>query len=176
SCREDMTLDPDTAHPELVLSEDGKTLRQTNTRQDLPDNPERFDTWLCMLGREGFTSRRHWWEVQVGEGRWWAVGVARESVSRKGVIIFSPEEGVWGVRRWVGHYEALAAPDRTPLSLDRVPSRVGVYLDCTLGQVSFLDADTRALIFTFSPASFAGGRIRPWFLVEFGEIRLSRSQ
>ncbi|XP_059571006.1 butyrophilin subfamily 1 member A1, partial [Alligator mississippiensis] len=170
--KEDVTLDPDTAHPDLVLSEDGKSVRWTDTRQDLPDNPERFDTRRCVLGREGFTSGRHWWEVEVGEGRWWAVGVARESVRRKGWIRFSPKAGIWGVRCYWGEYEALTAPDPTPLPLDRVPSRVGVYLDCTLGRVSFLDADTRALIFTFPPASFAGGRIRPWFWVGDGEIWL----
>ncbi|XP_059570934.1 butyrophilin subfamily 1 member A1 [Alligator mississippiensis] len=173
--KEDVTLDPDTAHPELV-SEDGKSVRWTGAWQDLPNNPERFDTWCCVLGREGFTSGRHWWEVEVGEGRLWAVGVARESVRRKGVIIYSTEEGVWAVLCWMGHYVALTAPDPTPLSVDWAPSRVGVYLDCTLGRVLFLDADTGAPIFTFPPASFAGGRIRPWFLVEEGEIRLRRCQ
>ncbi|XP_014381277.2 butyrophilin subfamily 1 member A1-like [Alligator sinensis] len=176
--KEDVTLDPDTAHPELVLSEDGKRVKRTVTRQDLPDNLERFDTWCCVLGREGFTSGRHWWEVEVevGEGGWCAVGVARDSVRRKGWIRFSPKKGVWGVRRYWGKYEALTAPHRTPLPLDRAPSRVGMYLDCTLGRVSFLNADTGALIFTFPPASFAGGRIRPWFWVQDGEIRLRRRQ
>ncbi|XP_059570028.1 LOW QUALITY PROTEIN: butyrophilin subfamily 3 member A3-like [Alligator mississippiensis] len=176
--KEDVTLYPDTAHLYLILSQDGKSARRTDTRQDLPDNPERFDSWRCVLGHEGFTSGRNWWEVKVGvgEGGYWAVGVARESVGRKGGISFSPEEGVWAMRRCWNQYEALTAPDRTSLPLDRAPSRVGVYLDCTLGQVSFLDADTGAPIFTFPPASFAGGRIRPWFVVEKGEIRLSQRQ
>ncbi|XP_059570995.1 butyrophilin subfamily 1 member A1 [Alligator mississippiensis] len=176
ACREDVTLDPDTAHPYLVLSEDGKSVRWTHTWQDLPGNPKRFDTQSCVLGREGFTSGRHWWEVEVGEQGWWAVGVARDSVKRKGEISFSPEEGVWAMQRWGGHYDALTAPDRTPLSLHWVPSRVRVCLDCTLGRVSFLDADTEAPIFTFPPASFAGGRIRPWLWVWDGEINLRHCQ
>ncbi|XP_059570381.1 butyrophilin subfamily 1 member A1 [Alligator mississippiensis] len=176
ACQEDVTLDPDTAHHELILAEDGKSVRQTDTRQDLPDNPERFDLARCVLGHEGFTSGRHWWEVEVGKGASWAVGVARDSVRRKGLISFSPEEGVWAVWCYTGEYMALTAPDPTPLTLDRAPSRVGVCLDCTLGRVSFLDADTEASIFTFPPASFEGGRIRAWFLVWDGEMKFSRRQ
>ncbi|XP_025050485.1 butyrophilin subfamily 1 member A1-like isoform X1 [Alligator sinensis] len=174
--KEDVTLDPDTAHRYLVLSEDGKSVRWTHKWQRLLNNPERFHSWRCVLGREGFTSGRHWWEVEVGKGMYWAVGVVRESVRRKGGISFSPEEGVCAVLRYWGEYEALTAHRRTCLPLDRVPSRVGVYLDCTLGQVSFLDAVTGAPIFTCLPASFVGDRIRPCFWVQFGEINLRHHQ
>ncbi|XP_059570077.1 E3 ubiquitin-protein ligase TRIM15-like [Alligator mississippiensis] len=157
-----VTLDPDTANPHLVLSADRRSVRWTNKRQQLPDNPERFDVNQCVLGREGFTSGRHCWEVEVWQ-RDWAVGVTRESVRRKGGIRFSPEEGIWAVQRCGDQVWALTAPAPTPLSLRRAPRRVRVCLDCAGGQVSFLDADTKAPIFTFPPASFAGGRIRPWF-------------
>ncbi|CAM5157542.1 unnamed protein product [Eretmochelys imbricata] len=89
-----VTLDPDTAHPELVLSEDQKSVRRGDTWQDLPNNPERFDTELCVLGCEGVTSGRHCWEVEVGDGQYWAVDLARESVRRKGWINYNPEGSV----------------------------------------------------------------------------------
>uniref|UniRef100_A0A8C0HGE7 Uncharacterized protein n=1 Tax=Chelonoidis abingdonii TaxID=106734 RepID=A0A8C0HGE7_CHEAB len=147
-----VTLDPDTAHPQLVLSEDRKRVRRRDTRQQLPNKPERFDTWGCVLGCEGFTSGRHCWEVEVGDGRYWAVGVARESVRRKRQISLSPEGGIWAVGRWWGQFWALTSPE-TPLPLSRVPSRMRVCLDCDRGQVTFIDAGDEAPIFTFPPGS-----------------------
>ncbi|CAM4653657.1 unnamed protein product [Lepidochelys olivacea] len=156
-----VTLDPDTAHPQLVLSEGGKSVRWGNTRQRLPDTPERFDSVRWVLGCEGFTAGRHCWEVEVGGWGYWAVGVARESVGRKGGISLSPEGGIWAVERWWGQFRALTSP-RTPLPLSRAPSRIRVCLDCGRGQVTFIDAGDEAPIFTFPPGSVPGERIRPW--------------
>ncbi|XP_044840103.1 zinc finger protein RFP-like [Mauremys mutica] len=120
-----VTLDPDTAHPNLVLSEDWKSVRWGDTRQHLPDNPERFDTEPWVLGCEGFTSGRPCWEVEVGAGRYWAVGVARESVGRKGRISLSPEGGIWAVEQWLGQFRALSSPvTLLPLTIDRSDGRV----------------------------------------------------
>ncbi|XP_065421082.1 zinc finger protein RFP-like isoform X2 [Chrysemys picta bellii] len=162
-----VTLDPDTAHPQLVLSEDGKRVRWGDKRQQLPNNPERFDTDLCVLGCGGFTSGRHCWEVEVGSGQYWAVGVARESVRRKGQISHSPEWGIWAVRQCGDQFWVLTSPV-TPLPLSRVPSRIRVCLDCDRGQVTFIDAGDEAPIFTFPPGSVPGERIRPWFWVWVG--------
>ncbi|XP_077690422.1 butyrophilin subfamily 1 member A1-like [Eretmochelys imbricata] len=162
-----VTLDPDTAHPQLVLSEDGKSVRGGDTRQQLPDNPGRFDTERYVLGCEGFTAGRHCWEVEVGGGRFWAVGVARESVGRKGRISCSPEGGIWAVQWWWDQFRALSSP-ATPLPLSRAPSRIRVCLDCGRGQVTFIDAGAEAPIFTFPPGSVPGERIRPWLWVGWG--------
>ncbi|XP_067391488.1 zinc finger protein RFP-like [Emydura macquarii macquarii] len=162
-----VTLDPDTAHAELILSADGKSVRRADTRQDLPNNPERFDSAYCVLGCEGFTSGRHCWEVEVGGGLYWAVGVARESVRRKGGISHYSVEGIWAVK-WVwDKIHALTSPV-TRLPLHRVPSRIRVCLDCDRGQVTFFDAGDQAPIFTFPPAFLPGGRIRPWLWVRPG--------
>ncbi|XP_067424268.1 E3 ubiquitin-protein ligase TRIM7-like [Emydura macquarii macquarii] len=164
-----VTLDPDTAHPRLVLSVDRRSVRW-GRRQDLPNTPERFDTEPCVLGCEGFTSGRCYWEVEVGDGQCWAVGMARESVRRKGWISFTPEQGIWAVQCREGQCWALTSPEPgTPLSLSRAPCRIRVYLDYEGGQVAFFDAGNGDPIFTFPPASFAGERLRPLF-----EFKLQR--
>uniref|UniRef100_A0A8C0IRD2 Zinc finger protein RFP-like n=1 Tax=Chelonoidis abingdonii TaxID=106734 RepID=A0A8C0IRD2_CHEAB len=146
-----------------ILEGDRKRVRCGDTWQDLPDNPERFDSRACVLGCEGFTSGRHYWEVEVGDGKYWAVGVARESMRRKGEIRCCPEDGIWAVERQDNQCQVLTTPEPTLLS--RVPSRIRVCLDCEWGQVTFIDAGHEAPIFTFPPGSFKEERIRPLFWV-----------
>ncbi|XP_071880832.1 butyrophilin subfamily 1 member A1-like [Anas platyrhynchos] len=170
-----VTLNPHTAHPELILSEDHRSVRWQMIRQKVPDTPERFDFWCCVLGHEEFREGRHWWEVKV-EGELemyscWAVGVAKESVERKGKINMDPEEGIWALLYQQGHLTPLRST-RTPLPLSPVPTRIWVCLDCTQQQVSFINADNGFEIFTFTAASFNGESIRPWFWLETLGIQL----
>ncbi|KYO21512.1 hypothetical protein Y1Q_0001699 [Alligator mississippiensis] len=119
-----VTLDPDTANPQLLLSADRRSVRLADAPQQLPDNPERFDSELCVLGHEGFISGRHCWEVEVQQGIFWAMGVAKESVRRKGKIHLRPEDGIWAVQRRFHQFQALTAPTPIPLSEHQVPNRV----------------------------------------------------
>ncbi|XP_061279154.1 E3 ubiquitin-protein ligase TRIM7 isoform X3 [Bos javanicus] len=144
----ELTLDPDTANPRLILSLDLKSVRLGQQAQDLPSHPRRFDTNTRVLASCSFSSGRHHWEVEVGSKDGWAFGVARESVRRKGLTPFTPEEGVWALQLNNGQYWAVTSPERTPLSCGHL-SRVRVALDLEVGAVSFYAAEDMRHIYTF---------------------------
>ncbi|XP_075769789.1 E3 ubiquitin-protein ligase TRIM7-like [Pelodiscus sinensis] len=150
--KEDLTLDPETANHLLVLSADLKSVRMGCRKQELPNSPKRFDTNSRVLALEGFRSGRHYWEVEVGASDGWAFGVARESVRRKGLTQFAPEEGIWALQQNGGRYWAVTSPQRTPLGLGEKLSRVRVCLDYEGEEVAFYNADTRQHLFTFHVA------------------------
>nr|XP_056716283.1 zinc finger protein RFP-like [Euleptes europaea] len=170
-----VTLDPDTAHPNLILSKDLKTLTWGQTAQKLPNNPERFDTHQSVLGREKFTSGRHWWEVELGYGQAvWAVGVASESVKRKGNIILNPNEGFWIVQT-VGNYNsyygrtdwqicASTSSQSVKLSCG-ILQKIRVLLDYEAGCVEFFSVASNQKLFTFPSTSFSGKMLRPYFFI-----------
>ncbi|XP_075943639.1 E3 ubiquitin-protein ligase TRIM21-like [Anarhichas minor] len=150
----DVTLDPDTAHPELILSDDEKQVKHGDVRKNLPDNPERFDTCVNVLAKQSFSSGRFYYEVQVKGKPKWELGVVRESVNRKGNIPPSPQKGYWTI--WLrnkNEYKALANPS-VRLSLKSQPEKVGVFVDYEEGLVSFYDVDAAALIYSFTGCCF----------------------
>lgn len=146
----DVTLDRDSAHPRLILSEDGKQVRCSDRYQNVPDTPERFDRVVCVLGRPGFNSGRHYWLVQVGEKTDWDLGVASHFINRKGKISAKPANGFWFLSLRDKHEYVFRAEQSTTISLQQKPQTIGVFVDYEKGQVSFYNADTRSLIFTFT--------------------------
>ncbi|KAM4527009.1 E3 ubiquitin-protein ligase TRIM21-like isoform 1-T4 [Fundulus diaphanus] len=158
----DVTLDPDTAHPNLILSDDGKQVNCGNTRKDLPSNPKRFSPCPCVLGQQSFSSGRFYFEVQVKGQISWYLGVARESVKRKGEFTESPQKGFWTI--WLrnrNEYEAGAEPP-VRLHVQPGPEKVGVFVDYEEGLVSFYDVDAAALIYSFTDCCFTE-KLYPYF-------------
>ncbi|KAM6942379.1 uncharacterized protein PEZ65_004259 [Lycodopsis pacificus] len=163
----DVTLDPDTAHPKLILSADGKQVHSGKVEQSLPNNPERFSLHACVLGTQNFSSERFYFEVQVKGKSDWDLGVARESINRKGFTL-SPQTGYWTI--WLrngNEYKALA-DTRVTLSLKSRPQKVGVFVDYEEGLVSFYDVDAAALIYSFTDCSFTE-KLFPYFSPEWND-------
>ncbi|XP_043940417.1 zinc-binding protein A33-like [Protopterus annectens] len=143
-------LDPMTAHPCLTFSKDLMRVKCSNTWQEVPDNSERFNPALSVLGSEGFISGRVYWEVDVGQKTKWDVGVARESVIRQGDFMLSPQEGFWVlILRDEQKYLASNYID-IELTPKVKPRRIGVYLDYERGLVSFYNAHTMEHLYTFN--------------------------
>ncbi len=158
----DVTLDPDTAYPNLILSDDGKQVRCGDIWQKLPDNPERFDHGPNVLAKEGFSSGRFYFEVQVKGKTNWTLGVAQESIKRKGEIKLRPSNGFWTViLRNKNEYKACAGPT-VSLSVRVKPQRVGVFVDYEEGLVSFYDVESSSLIYSYTGQPF-NGKLYPYF-------------
>uniref|UniRef100_A0A8D0B4W4 B30.2/SPRY domain-containing protein n=1 Tax=Salvator merianae TaxID=96440 RepID=A0A8D0B4W4_SALMN len=167
-----VTLDQDTAHYCLSVSENQRSVKGGRKLQSRSSRPEQFDTMPCVLGCEKFTAGRHYWDVEVeGDEGQWVVGVARESIKRKGNISFSPEEGIWAIQYPFGFilkFKTLMAPLQILKGSLEPLSKIRVSLNYEAGRVSFSDACTGTSIFTFSSACFSGERVCPFFLVSQG--------
>uniref|UniRef100_UPI0037E957AB E3 ubiquitin-protein ligase TRIM21-like n=1 Tax=Semicossyphus pulcher TaxID=241346 RepID=UPI0037E957AB len=146
----DITLDPNTSHPRLIVSVDGRQVQCGERHQSVPDNPERFDRVVCVLARQGFNSGRHYWEVEVGGKTDWDLGVASWSVNRKGKITVSPAHGYWFLSLRDRTEYAFRTEPSTNLTVGLRPSRIGIYVDYEKGLVSFYNVEAKVLIYTFT--------------------------
>ncbi|XP_076846274.1 E3 ubiquitin-protein ligase TRIM35-like [Brachyhypopomus gauderio] len=145
-----VTLDPNTAYLRLHLSDDLTTVDLRPQKSLLPDNPERFDKYACVLGSEGFNSGTHCWDVDVEDSDDWELGVIRESEWRKG-------EEVWGSVWSLGYYKIVGKYwTRCPgqkchyFTPTEKVQRVRVQLDWDRGEVTFTDLLTSSHLHTIT--------------------------
>ncbi|KAM4754754.1 zinc finger protein RFP-like isoform 4-T12 [Cyanocitta cristata] len=165
SYKGDVTLDADTAHPRLEISADGQKVKDTGVIRQVPSNEKRFDSHLFVLAKEGYTSGKHYWEVSVGRRRSWALGIARESVTRKGPLTLCPQNGFWAIGLADGR-DCWAYTDRwTRLSVSGHLHKIGIFLNIPAKKLRFYNARKGAALHTFSIAdgSSQEGKFIPFF-------------
>ncbi|XP_066106862.1 E3 ubiquitin-protein ligase TRIM21-like isoform X1 [Saccopteryx bilineata] len=166
-----ITMDAHTAHPWLIVSEDQRQVRLGDTQQKVPENEERFDTYLMVLGTQRFDCGKFYWEVDVTGKDFWNLGVCRDSVKRKGHFSLSLLNGFWTI--WLSNkqkYEACTSPP-TLFQLQVPPSQIGIFLDYEASTVSFYNiTDHGSLMYTFSNCAFTGP-LRPFFSPGFNDSR-----
>ncbi|XP_042587021.1 E3 ubiquitin-protein ligase TRIM39-like isoform X3 [Cyprinus carpio] len=144
-----VAFDPNTAHCNLILSEDLTSVRYSDEEQTLPENPERFDMFACVLGSQGFDSGSRCWDVEVGDSTGWFIGVMTESAQRRNKI-FS-RSGIWLVGHFCGEYKAHEPPQSPALlPVKEKLQRVRVQLDWDSGKLSFSDPLTDTHIHSFT--------------------------
>ncbi|XP_028427011.1 nuclear factor 7, brain-like [Perca flavescens] len=157
----DVTLDPDTAHPYLILSDDGKQVHYDDAREELPDNSKLFEFEPFVLGKQSISYGRFYYDVQVKGTTDWILGVVKESLNRKEVQL-DPENGIWVLFHRHGDQYFALVEGSDPLSLNGQPEKVRVFVDYEEGLVSFYDLDDAALIYSFTGCSFTE-RLYPFF-------------
>uniref|UniRef100_A0A8C6WY15 Uncharacterized protein n=1 Tax=Neogobius melanostomus TaxID=47308 RepID=A0A8C6WY15_9GOBI len=145
----DVILDPDTAHPNLDVSQNYKQVQYMVRQTFLSDTPERFSKTLCVLGKQKFSSGKFYYEVQVKGKTIWYLGVAKESANRNmGSKYKTPQNGFW--RMFAGNNHPY---------LCSALVKVGVFVDYEEGLMCYFNAETSALLCFFSDCCFTGNII-----------------
>ncbi|XP_014882329.1 E3 ubiquitin-protein ligase TRIM39-like [Poecilia latipinna] len=138
----DVTLDPYTASNWLKVSGDGKRLTFCGHQQIFSSFFGRPFKYLpYVLAKEGFSSGRFYYEVQVSNCKRWLVGVVKEYINREINSIPTPEDGAW----------ILNTPRN--MFLNQIQT-IGVFVDYEEAKVSFYDVEARSEICTFTEGSF----------------------
>ncbi|XP_066128507.1 butyrophilin-like protein 9 isoform X2 [Saccopteryx bilineata] len=153
----DITLNPASAHPSLEISQDGRSVSSCGS-VPVPavlGDPQRFLEQTCVLSREHFQVGRHYWEVDVGRRSRWFLGACLEGVARAGQVCLSPATGYWVMGLWNSCEYFVLEPQRVALSLRVPPRRLGIFLDCEAGKLSFFNVSDGSHIFTFTD-TFSG--------------------
>ncbi|XP_042305874.1 zinc-binding protein A33-like isoform X2 [Sceloporus undulatus] len=162
-----LVFDPETAHPNLILSKDLTAVTERETPQHVSRSPKRFLQSVNILGKASFESGRHYWEVWVGNKTKWDLGVAAHSVDRTARVRLCPENGYWAIRlREDTEYWAAATP-WVRLRPRHSLKKVGILLDCSTNKVAFYNAEDMSFLFAFHQAQ--AHKFYPFFSTCFSD-------
>lgn len=158
----DVVLDEETAHPSLVVSQDGKTVKDQGNVDNIPGGPQQFDLVGGILGKFQIASGRAFWVVEVGQKTSWELGVLRENANRRGKVSYKPSEGYWSIVLCASNLYGAFEDPPIQLHLSTKPQKVGVFVDYENAFVSFYNMDNLSHIYTFTQCSF-NETLRPYF-------------
>ncbi|KAF7694928.1 E3 ubiquitin/ISG15 ligase TRIM25-like [Silurus meridionalis] len=144
-----LTLNPNTAHRRLCLSEEGRKVTVTRQAQNPPDHPERFDLIQQVLCKETLVGRCYWEVEQVSKHNS-SIAVTYKSISRKGESnesSFEQNDKSWSFTCFKSKYIFRHNNKDVEVPVDKSSSRIGVYLDHWAGILSFYSiSDTMTLL------------------------------
>ncbi|XP_022061441.1 E3 ubiquitin-protein ligase TRIM39-like [Acanthochromis polyacanthus] len=158
----DVTLDSNTANEQLIVSSDGKQVKNEGSPQKVPDNPERFDILLGVLGKEGYSSGAFYFEVQVEGMTSWDIGVALETVDRKGLYQIGLNHGYVVLMLRDGKTLKACDQNHVELSAPKTIKKIGVFVDHEEGEVCFYDVGIKAHIYSFTGCKFPRKKLLPY--------------
>ncbi|XP_078739339.1 E3 ubiquitin/ISG15 ligase TRIM25-like [Lampetra fluviatilis] len=149
--RRSPTLDTNSANNQLQISSDLRTMMWTGDSQGRPDHPHRFDCCAQALCCESFSSGLHYWEVDVGDARWWRVGVAYGTIPRKGsgeAQQLGGSDASWCLEKCNNNLSVVHGGVKTALSVKGAPSprRIGLHLHLEGELLAFYRADSMEVI------------------------------
>ncbi|CAL8300194.1 unnamed protein product [Merluccius merluccius] len=153
----EVSLDPETAHPKLLISPGGDSATYTHAWQELVDLPRRFDTTLNAISLQGFSGGRHYWEVDVTGKTYWELGLTYPTIARKGNAEdcwLGRGKESWCVEFFDGEYTAWHGGVPHQLPVTRRFRRIGILCSFPAGMVTFLGADDLTPLFCFCAGRF----------------------
>ncbi|GAA6101830.1 tripartite motif-containing protein 16-like isoform X1, partial [Tachysurus ichikawai] len=161
----DLTLDPNTVHRFLILSEKNKVVTDSRKHQPYSEHPERFDCYSQVLCKESVCGRCYWEVERSGDGM--SISVSYKDIRRKGdgiECVFGRNKQSWGLRCSPSFLSFRHNSINTDLSGPSSP-RIGVYVDHSAGTLSFYSvSDTMKLLHrvhtTFTQPLYAGFWLR----------------
>uniref|UniRef100_A0A3B4B5K5 Uncharacterized protein n=1 Tax=Periophthalmus magnuspinnatus TaxID=409849 RepID=A0A3B4B5K5_9GOBI len=146
-----ITLDGDTAHPQLVVSQNGFQVNYSIEQRRVQNSVNRFEDFF-VLGKQSFREN-FYFEVEVRGKTEWTLGVAKETLNKKGALKLDPQNGIWAISLKDKNIFACADPE-IPLFPKAKPEKIGVFVSYGEGSVSFYDVENAALVHSFSGFCF----------------------
>ncbi|XP_061403192.1 E3 ubiquitin/ISG15 ligase TRIM25-like [Lethenteron reissneri] len=145
------TLDTNSAHDQLQISSDLRTMTRTRASQGRPDHPHRFDGCAQALCCESFSSGHHYWEVDVSDAQLWWVGVAYGTIPRNGgraAQLLGKSDTSWCLEKSCNNFTVIHGGVKTALSVrgDLSLRRIGLHLHWEGGLLAFYRADSMEVI------------------------------